>query len=168
MSIAQNLLSEFDHEMATTRALLERVPDEDASWRPHPKSSTLGDLAVHIAGLPGLGIQVLESEEYDMNPPGGPAYSPPEFESTSALLDAFDSSVGAFREALEGVSDEEMMKVWTFKGGGETIMELPRAAILRTLLMNHLIHHRGQLSVYLRLRDVPLPSIYGPTADTEA
>lgn len=166
MSIAASLLPEFTHEMATTRALLERVPEADAAWKPHPKSTSLGQLAVHIAGLPGLGLQVLERAELDMNPPGGPAYSPPEFESTSALLESFDSSVAAVKAALEGVSDEHLMEVWTFKSGGETIIAMPRAGMLRTLLMNHLIHHRGQLSVYLRLRDVPLPSIYGPTADT--
>lgn len=168
MSIAASMLPEFDHEMATTRALLERVPDADAAWKPHPKSSSLGVLAMHIAGLPGLGLQVLEGTEMDMNPPGGEPYTPPEFESTSALLEVFDSTVAAVRAALERSSDQDMMQVWTFKNGGETIIAMPRVAMLRTLLMNHIIHHRGQLSVYLRLRDVPLPSIYGPTADTTA
>ncbi len=167
MSITAAILPEFDHEMATTRSLLERVPAADASWKPHPRSSSLGELAMHLATIPALGLRILDGTELDLNPPGGPAYTIPELVSTAALLETFDAMVRDVRAALAAASDQDLMVVWTFKNGGETIFALPRVAVLRTMLMNHIIHHRGQLSVYLRLLDVPLPSIYGPTADTE-
>jgi uncharacterized damage-inducible protein DinB len=166
MPIAQHLLPEFDHEMATTRTLLERVPADRATWRPHAKSMTLGDLAAHVATIPSYGARTLDSTEFDVNPPGGgPAR--PSFDTNAALLAAFDKSVAATRAAIAAATDEELMVPWSLKNGGQTVFTLPRAATLRTLMMNHLIHHRGQLSVYLRLLDVPLPSIYGPTADTQ-
>jgi uncharacterized damage-inducible protein DinB len=167
MSIAASLLPEFDHEMNTTRALLERVPVEAAAWKPHPRSFSLGELAMHIATLPTLGQSVMEEEELDLNPPGGPEYSLAAFESSAGLLETFDTAVRAVRAAIEVASDEELMEVWTMKSAGETILSRPRVAVLRVVMMNHIIHHRGQLSVYLRLQNVPLPSIYGPTADTE-
>ncbi len=166
MPIAQALLPEFDHEMATTRSLLERVPEDRNDFRPHPKSTALGPLAVHLANLVGLGARIVSLTEVDMNPPGGPAFAPPQFTTTAALLEMFDANVARSREAIAGASDAELMETWTLKNGGNTIFAMPRAAVLRTMLMNHTIHHRGQLSVYLRLNDVPLPSIYGPTADT--
>lgn len=167
MPLTAALLAEFDHEMATTRALLERVPEGAAAWKPHPRSFTLGQLAMHVATLPGLGQQVLEVEEMDMNPPGGEPFRMPEFESTATMLATFDAVVRGARAALEGIGAAALQAVWTLKNGGATIFALPRAAMWRTLFMNHQIHHRGQLSVYLRLQDVPLPSIYGPTADIQ-
>ncbi|MBV9775292.1 MAG: DinB family protein [Gemmatimonadetes bacterium] len=166
MPIAQTLLPEFDHEMATTRSLLERVPEEKADWKPHPKSTALGALAAHIANLPSMGVPVLSLTEIDMNPPGGPGFSPPGFTSTAALLATFDENVRKTREAISGATDDALKVTWSLKNGGQTIFSVPRAAALRTFMMNHVIHHRGQLSVYLRLNDVPLPSIYGPTADS--
>ncbi len=166
MPIAQALLPEFDHEMATTRSLLERVPEDRAGFRPHDKSTALGALATHVANLVGLGPRIISLTEVDMNPPGGPGFKPPQFSTTAALLETFDANVAKAREAIAGAADEELMVTWTLKNGGHTIFSMPRAAVLRTMLMNHVIHHRGQLSVYLRLNDVPLPSIYGPTADT--
>lgn len=165
MSLTAALLAEFDHEMATTRALLERVPEGAAAWKPHPRSFTLGQLATHVATIPGLGQMVLEVDELDMNPPGGEPYRMPEFESTAAMLETFDAAVRGARAVLEGLDDAALQVVWTLKNGGETIFALPRAAAWRTLCMSHQIHHRGQLSVYLRLQDVPLPFMYGPTAD---
>jgi uncharacterized damage-inducible protein DinB len=165
MPIAQALLPEFDHEMATTRSLLERVPEDRADFRPHPRSTALGPLAVHLANLVGLGPRIVSLTEVDMNPPGGPGFTPPQFSTTAAVLEMFDANVARAREAIAGTSDEAMMETWTLKNGGITIFAMPRAAVLRTMLMNHMIHHRGQLSVYLRLNEVPLPSIYGPTAD---
>lgn len=165
MPVAQLLLPEFDHEMSTTRTLLERVPEDRAAWKPHPRSTALGDLAAHIANLPSMARRVIEMTEVDMNPPGGPAFTPPRFTSTAALLATFDENVQQGREAIAGAGDDDLGVPWSLKYAGETIFAMPRAAVLRSFMMNHLIHHRGQLSVYLRLNEVPLPSIYGPTAD---
>jgi uncharacterized damage-inducible protein DinB len=166
MSIAQHLLPEFDHEMATTRALLERVPENSGNWRPHAKSMTLGQLAAHLATIPVYGARTMDSTEFDVNPPNGPAPTRLEFTTSSALLAAFDDNAAATRTAIAAAKDDDFLVPWSLKNSGQTVFTLPRAATLRTLMMNHLIHHRGQLSVYLRLLDVPLPSIYGPTADT--
>ncbi len=166
MPIAQTLLPEFEQEMATTRNLLACVPADRAGWRPHPRSTSLGDLAAHIASLAGLAVPTVRQAELDMNPPGGNGFTPPVFTTTEALLATFDANVAASRAAIANASDEELKVEWSLKGGGQTFFTMPRAAVLRGMLMNHIIHHRGQLSVYLRLNDVPLPSIYGPTADT--
>lgn len=166
MPIAQALLPEFDNEMATTRSLLERVPEDRAGFKPHEKSTALGALAGHIANLVGLAPRIVSLTEVDMNPPGGPGFKPPQLTTSAALMESFDANVARAREAIAAATDEELMVTWTLKNGGHTIFAMPRAAVLRTMVMNHVIHHRGQLSVYLRLNDVPLPSIYGPTADT--
>lgn len=166
MSIAESLLPEFDHEMTTTRTLLERVPDGKGDWKPHQKSMTLGRLSNHIATLPAYADATLKQTEMDLNPTDGPKYQVPEFESAQARLTAFDSAVKSARAVIAATPDSDMAVMWSLKSGGETVMSLPRVAVLRSFMMNHLIHHRGQLSVYLRLLDVPLPSIYGPTADT--
>ncbi|HEX7240328.1 MAG TPA: DinB family protein [Longimicrobiaceae bacterium] len=165
MPIAQALLPEFDNEMATTRRLLARVPEDRASWKPHPKSTELGGLAVHVANLVGLAVRAVHETGVNFNPPGGPPFSPPRFTTTAALLEMFDANVAKGREAIAGASDEDLMVPWTLQSGDHVIFTLPRAAVLRNMVMNHIIHHRGQLSVYLRENDVPLPSIYGPTAD---
>ncbi|MHB1224867.1 MAG: DinB family protein [Gemmatimonadaceae bacterium] len=164
MSIAQSMLPEFDHEMATTRRLLERVPEAEADWRPHARSTALGQLAAHIGDLPRLCLMATSREEFDMAPPGAAPHRA-SFTTTAALLDSFDAGVREAREGIAATSDEQLTQTWALKNGGATVMALPRVAILRTLILNHMIHHRGQLSVYLRLRDVPLPSIYGPSAD---
>lgn len=165
MPIAASLLLELDREMATTRSLLERVPAAEARWAPHPRSFSLGDLAVHIADLPNWLAMTLDRSELEMLPADGPAPARPALSSTPALLAQFDESLRLARAALERATDEELMQTWTLTRAGEVILALPRVAVLRTWVLNHLIHHRGQLSVYLRLRDVPLPSIYGPSAD---
>jgi uncharacterized damage-inducible protein DinB len=166
MAFAQHFLPEFDHEMATTRTLLERVPEDRATWRPHAKSMTLGDLAAHVGTIPGYGTGVITRTEVDMNPPGGPAYTPARFTTKAELLATFDKKVAEARAAIAGAADDAFSVPWSLKSGGQTIFTVPRAGALRTFMMSHIIHHRGQLSVYLRLLDVPLPSIYGPTADT--
>ena len=158
-------LPEFDHEMLTTRAVLARVPEGKADWRPHPKSTPLGTLAQHITNLVGFGEQIVQARERDVNPPGGPRYTPVPFTTTAAMLGAFDANVKSARAAIAGATDEELMLPWALKNGATVFFSMPRAAVLRSYLLSHLIHHRGQLSVYLRLLDVPLPSIYGPTAD---
>jgi uncharacterized damage-inducible protein DinB len=166
MTLAQMLVPEFDQEMRTTRSLLERFPEAERGWRPHPKSMTLGQLAAHVATIPVWGTTTLVQTEFDMSPPGGPSFKTPEIESTAGLLALFDENVAGARAALAKASDADLGVVWTLKNAGATIFAMPRAAVFRAFVMSHLIHHRGQLSVYLRLRDVPLPSIYGPTADT--
>lgn len=165
MTIAAMMLPEFDHEMATTRSLLERVPEEHAAWAPHPKSMPLGRLAAHIAELPGWMGSTIHQTELDFGAPG--AYNPTQFTTTAKVLELFDAHVKAAREALAGVSDADLMESWTLRNGEHVIFTQPRAGVVRGFVINHIIHHRGQLSVYLRLHNVPLPSIYGPTADTQ-
>lgn len=162
---SDSYLPEFDHEMATTRRVLARVPEAKADWRPHPKSTPLGTLAQHITNLVGFGEQIVQARERDVNPPGGPRYTAVPFTTTAAMLGAFDANVQSARAAIAGATDEELLRSWTLKNGDAVFFSMPRTAVLRSYLMSHLIHHRGQLSLYLRLLDVPLPSIYGPTAD---
>jgi uncharacterized damage-inducible protein DinB len=166
MTIAQSLLPEFDMEMKTTRTVLERVPDGRDDYKPHDKSASLSSLAAHVASLLGLGISALQPDtEYDFNPPGGQRVSMPKFESTEKNLANFDQRVRETRAAIAGSSDEFLMQMWTLKYQGNTLFSMPRVSALRTLMMNHLIHHRAQLGVYLRMNDIPVPRIYGPTAD---
>ncbi len=166
MAIKEAMLPEFDHEMATTRLLLERVPGDRADWKPHAKSMSLGGLAVHLAEIPMWVPAILHSEEFDTAPPDGPKYVSPAFRDTAQVLALFDSSVATARQAIVGSDDASYMVPWSLKTAGQVAFTMPRAGVMRTFLLNHLIHHRGQLSVYLRLLDVPLPSIYGPSADT--
>lgn len=165
MAFADSFLPEFDNEMKTTRALLERVPFDRSSWKPHTKSTDLGGLASHVANLAGFGVGIVTTDGIDMAAPGA-RDGMRRFESTNDALAAFDENVAKTREALATLQDKDLGTTWTLRMGDHVILSLPRAAVLRTLMMNHIIHHRGQLSVYLRLNDVPLPSIYGPTADT--
>ena len=165
MTIAKTLLPEFDHEMRTTRAVLARVPEADADWRPHPKSMTMGELASHVTNIVRWGGATFASEGLDLASPDAALFAPPKFETTQKLVEQFDANVAQARAALAAAADEDMGVVWTLRNGAQTILALPRAASYRSFVMSHHIHHRGQLSVYLRLRDVPLPSIYGPTAD---
>lgn len=167
MSIVQTLLPEFDHEMANTRRLLEVVPGAEAAWRPHPKSYSLGDLAAHIATLPLWCSHVLQQPELDLGLPANASIARVTFTTVRALLDQFDSNVREARAALASMSDGAMGENWALKNRGTVVFSVPRAGALRGFVLNHMIHHRGQLSVYLRLREVPLPSLYGPTADTQ-
>lgn len=163
--IAESLLPEFDHEVKTTRTLLERVPEEHRDFKPHPKSMSLGQLAMHVGNLLHWAEVTLSGSEFDANPPGGePAKAEP-FSSTAALVERYDSLAVSARNAIASAPDEALLAPWSLKNGGHTIFTMPRVAVLRSFVMNHLIHHRGQLTVYLRLKDVPLPSVYGPTAD---
>jgi uncharacterized damage-inducible protein DinB len=166
MTIAQTLLPEFDHEMANTRRLLEVVPGADAAWRPHPKSSSLGDLAAHIVSLPLWSRFVIQQPELDLGLPANASMAQEPFTSVAELLDRFDRHVGEARAALISTTDAALGVTWSLKNRGRTVFSLPRTVALRGFILSHMIHHRGQLSVYLRLRDVPLPSLYGPTADT--
>ncbi len=158
-NIANAFLSELDVEMPTTRRLMERVPGEKAAWKPHVKSFPLGHLTQLIALMPGWIAHTVRETSVDLATFGG--YS---LETTETLLAEFDRNVKEARAALAGARDEDFLVPWTLMSGGRTLMTLPRIAIMRQNI-NHLVHHRGQLSVYLRLLDVPIPSIYGPTAD---
>jgi uncharacterized damage-inducible protein DinB len=164
MALREALLPEYDHEMATTRRLLDRVPEADFGWKPHEKSMSLGQLAGHLANIPTWCGAVLDLSTFDLASVGPDARSK-EPASRAALLQEFDAKVAAARENLARRSDPELMLPWTLKRGDHEIFTLPRVSAIRSFVMNHSIHHRGQLSVYLRLRNVPLPPIYGPTAD---
>lgn len=166
MPIAESLLPEYDHEMATTRRFLEAVPEGRAGWKPHPKSFSLGDLAVHIATIPHWGALTLKSAEFDLVGPDGKPWVSDPFTTGEALLASYDANCLAAREALAAATDDTLVGAWSLKQNGAVIFTLPRVAVLRSMVMNHMVHHRGQLSVCLRLLDVPLPSAYGPSADT--
>lgn len=159
MTFGQSLLAEFDQEMATTRRLLERVPSDKGAWKPHEKSFPLAHLAQLIAGMPRWLTDIVNETELDITKGG--AYS---VEKTEALLAAFDKHVREARAALAGVADADVDANWSLKAGPQTLFTLPRRAVVRQTI-SHLVHHRGQLTVYLRLLDVAIPSIYGPTAD---
>lgn len=164
MAIKDALLPEFDHEMGTTRRLLERTPEAELAWKPHEKSMSLGQLAGHIVNIPHWCHAILEHSSFDVASAGEDA-RPKSPESVASLLAEFDKKVADARAGLAAAADAEMLAPWTFKQGGQELFTMPRVAALRSFIMNHLIHHRGQFSVYLRLKNVPLPSIYGPTAD---
>jgi uncharacterized damage-inducible protein DinB len=167
MKISESLLPEFDQEMANTRKVLERVPAAKFSWKPHPKSSEFGALAAHIANMADWAGLTLETNSFDYAPPGAPPYETPKFASTEDLLAAFDKSVAQARSALAAADDSKMTAPWTLMAGGKTVMTMPRVAVVRSFVMNHTIHHRAQLGVYLRLNDIPVPALYGPTADEQ-
>ncbi len=165
MTIGQMMLGEFDQEMQNTRKTLERIPEDKWNWKPHDKSGTVGWLAGHIAMMPGWAAMTLQTENFDYAPVDGPSYQPPKIENKQDLLAEFDKNVAQTRAALANVSDAEIMKDWTLLGGGKPVFTMPRAACIRGMVMNHLIHHRGQLLVYYRLVGVPVPGLYGPSAD---
>ena len=163
MTIAESLLPEFDREMGLTRRVLERVPDGQFAWKPHEKSMTLGRLAEHLAELPQwLAVSITESG-IDMSTQRPADYQSPD--TRTAVLAMFDRNVATARSALTGRSDAELMAPWTLKNHGKEIFTMPKVAVVRGFAMNHMIHHRGQMMVYLRLKDVAVPSIYGPSAD---
>ena len=166
MAIGQSMLAEFDVEMANTRKTLERVPDDKFTWRPHEKSFPMGDLATHLANLPSWTNVTVDMDEFDMAP-GGEQIKTPECHSKKEVLETFDANVARARSALAEISDERIFQPWTLLASGNKILSMPRVAVLRSFVMNHLIHHRAQLGVYLRLNDIPVPSIYGPSADEQ-
>ena len=159
MSMAETLLPEFEQEMSTTRRLLERVPSEHGQWKPHPRSFPLAHLAQLVAWMPGWVTNALR--ETELNLAGGAGYS---YETTDTLLALFDRNVAEARAAIADARDEDYGVTWSLKMGDQVLFTMPRAAVVRQTI-SHLVHHRGQLTVYLRLLDVPIPPIYGPTAD---
>jgi uncharacterized damage-inducible protein DinB len=165
MTIGQMMLGEFDQEMQNTRKVLERCPDEKWNWKPHEKSGTLGWLATHVATMVSWLPTTLSTEELDYAPVGGPAYQPPKIENRKQLLAEFDKNAVESHAALAKVSDAEIMKNWKLLAGGQEIFTMPRVACIRGMCLNHLIHHRAQLTVYYRLLGVAVPGLYGPSAD---
>ncbi len=164
--MAQALLPEFDHESAVTRTVLERVPEQHAAWRPHPKAMTLGELAMHLVSIPAWAVLTLREPFFNLAPPGAPPYGPPVWESLTQTLAVFDEKVVKARAALAATTDLELAQPWTLKKGGAKVLSAPRGSVLRSFVLNHSIHHRAQLGLYLRMLDVPVPAMYGPTADT--
>jgi uncharacterized damage-inducible protein DinB len=166
MAITDALLPEYDHEMATTRRLLDRVPEDRFAWKPHDRSMTLGQLAGHLANIPYWCTATLDASSLDLASLGDEA-RPRAPESRAVLLSRFDARVAAARARLLTTTDPELLAPWTLKSGDQEFFTMPRISAIRTFVMNHTIHHRGQLSVYLRLNDIPVPPIYGPTADEQ-
>jgi len=165
MSMNQALLPEFDQEMASTRKTLERVPEAKFSWKPHDKSSTMIGLASHLADIPSWATMTIQTDELDMSPGGKKMEMPPPPKTTKEMLERFDKYVKEARAAIAGVSDAELAKPWSLKNNGQTLLTMPKGACLRTWVFSHNVHHRAQLGVYLRLNDVAVPAIYGPSAD---
>jgi len=168
MAIKDALLPEFDHEMSTTRRLLERVPADRLSWKPHERSMTMARLATHLGEILGYGRTILCESSFDLASFEQPDYRHPEASSTEEVLRNFDEHSREVRELLRNSLDGVWMVPWTLKRGSHEVFTLPRLTALRSMVLNHLIHHRGQLSVYLRLNDIKLPPIYGPTGDEPA
>jgi uncharacterized damage-inducible protein DinB len=165
MTIGQSMLPEFDQEMQNTRKTLERVPDDKWNWKPHDKSGTLGWLAGHVGTVPEWITMTINTEELDYAPVSGPAFEPPKIGNRKEVLAAFDKGAAEARTALAGVSDADLMKGWKLLAGGQEIFTMPRIACIRGMCMNHMIHHRAQLTVYYRLLGIPVPGLYGPSAD---
>jgi len=165
MALRDALLPEFDYEMTTTRKTLERVPEDKVDWKPHSTSMPMGRLAGHIAEMAGFAANTFQGDSFDFSPPGAPPMQPTVMSSRKQLLEIFDKNVASAKAAISKASDEELLKTWTLLNGGKTFFAMPRIQVLRSMILNHIIHHRGQLSVYLRMNQVPVPSIYGPSGD---
>ena len=162
MSLIDPFVQEFQHEMRTTRNTLARVPASDFTWKPHEKSYSFGQLASHIVEIPSWVPVTVGQDEFVMNPG---EYQPWEARDAADLLETFDRNVAAAAEQLAGLPDDKLMTTWTMKSGERVLFQMPRMAVLRAFILSHVIHHRGQLTAYLRLRDIPVPQTYGPTAD---
>lgn len=164
MSISASMLPEFDQEMANLRKTLERVPDDKFDWKPHPKSNTMGWLANHLANLPAWPAFTMNQDVLDLNP-GGKNYEEPAKPNIAEVLAMFDENLAQGRKALADAPDEKFFQTWKLIAGGKEVLSLPRIAVVRGMILNHMIHHRAQLTVYLRLNDLPVPALYGPSAD---
>jgi uncharacterized damage-inducible protein DinB len=165
MSYAETLLPEFDQEMASTRKVLERLPDDKLDWKPHPKSNTIGWNANHVADTVNWLVLALTKPSLDMAPTDGPKYEFPALTSRKQILELFDRNVAAARKAIAETKDEEIGHPWTLSQAGQEYFTMPRSTVVRIFVLNHLIHHRAHLCVYLRLNDVAVPGMYGPSGD---
>lgn len=162
MKLIDSLITEFDHEAQTTRKHLERLPDDKLDWRPHEKSFTAGGLAGHITEMYGWTVAIFNEDGIDFDPK---TYKPYQPTSVADLLKTFDDNVAKSKQAMAGATEDTLDQPWSFKMSGRVMFERPRAAVFRDIALSHVIHHRGQLSVYLRLLDIPVPGSYGPSAD---
>lgn len=165
MALKDAILPEFDQEMAATRKTLERVPEAKFSWKPHDKSGSMGWLANHVATLPGWATTTVKETGFDISPDGKPFVPPPLPKSSKELLETFDKGVKEARTALAGASDADLAVAWSLLDHGNVLFTMPRSVCLRSWFFNHIIHHRAQLGVYLRLNNIAVPAIYGPSAD---
>ncbi|MEA2336279.1 MAG: hypothetical protein QOE82_286 [Thermoanaerobaculia bacterium] len=165
MTLAELYLPDFNNEMSNTRRVLERVPTAKFEYKPHEKSWKMGGLATHVANLPTWASLIIGNDSFDIAPAGQPPMRAPEQKSTEELLAYFDKNVKSARAAIESASDDTLLGEWTLLGGGHKILSDARHRLLRNFVLHHLIHHRAQLTVYMRLNDIPLPGLYGPTAD---
>lgn len=165
MSLSQSMLPEFDHEMANTRKVLERIPDDKLNWKAHEKSNTIGWVGSHLANIPFWAVMTLTKDELDIAPVGKEPYKTPVCNSTKEILAEFDKNVAAARAAIAATPDADFFKPWSLLQGGNTLFTMPKIAVLRSFVMNHSIHHRAHLCVYFRLNNIPVPGLYGPSAD---
>jgi uncharacterized damage-inducible protein DinB len=160
MKLADSILMELDQESQMTKRVLERIPDDKLTWKPHPKSYSLGQLALHIASVPGNVAKAAAQDTFE-----APSFTQPQPANRREVLDAFATSLAGAKDTLKDMDDARLMSMWSLTRNGKVLMTVPRIGFIRSILMNHNYHHRGQLSVYLRMLDVPVPSIYGPSAD---
>jgi uncharacterized damage-inducible protein DinB len=165
MSYAETILPEFDRETANARKVLERVPEDKLDWQAHPKSHTIGWNANHLAEIPGWVSGMLTEASWDFAPVGGEPYQSPKLTSRQEILDLFDRNVAAARKAIAAVNDDQTTQPWSLIKAGTTLFTMPRATVIRNFILNHLIHHRAILCVYLRLNDIAVPGMYGPSGD---
>jgi uncharacterized damage-inducible protein DinB len=160
MAIVDSILMEIDQEAKTTQRVLERIPEDKLAWKPHPKSYSLGQLAMHLAGGQGRLAEILSKDTHEIG-----NITQPQPDSKKEILEALSQNTATALGTLKKLDDSKLMAIWTLTKGGKVLLSAPRIGVIRSILMNHFYHHRGQLSVYLRLLDVPVPSIYGPSAD---
>jgi uncharacterized damage-inducible protein DinB len=168
MAMKDGLLPEFDHEMAGTRRTLERLPEDKFAWKPHEKSGSIIGLATHLANLPSWAAYTINQDSLDLSPGGVDFQPPPPPKTRKELLEMFEQNVASGRAAIAGASDAELLKSWSLLRNGKTLMTMPKIACLRGFVMNHTIHHRAQLGLYLRLNNIAVPALYGPSADEGA
>jgi uncharacterized damage-inducible protein DinB len=167
MSIAEMFLPEFEQEIAGTRKTLERIPDDKLQWKAHPKSNTMQWVGSHLAEIPGWVEGTLTQDKWDFSPPDAPPYQTPMYASHQAMVDELNKNAAAAMRAIAATSDAEFMKPWTLLYQGNEVFTMPRVAVIRGFVISHMIHHRAILTVYLRLLDIPVPALYGPSGDEE-
>jgi uncharacterized damage-inducible protein DinB len=165
MTRTEALLVEFDNETRNTRKALERIPDDKLDYKPHPKSGSMGWLVTHLANIPVWMVRALQQDSFDFSPAGAPPQRTVPLNSIAEALSRFDNNVSAGRAALARATDETLLQRWTLLSNGHEVFSMPRGGVIRNMVMNHSIHHRGQLTMYMRLNDIPVPGLYGPSAD---
>ncbi len=165
MTLSELILPEFEEEMAGTRRVLERVPNDKLSWKAHPKSNTIGWVASHLVEIPGWVEGTMTQTEWDVRPAGGEPYRSPQLGSREEMLAMFDQNVATASRHIKAAKDEDYDQSWSLLSAGEVIMTMPRLKVIRTWVINHSIHHRAFLCAYLRLNDIPVPGLYGPSGD---